>query len=225
MKQKIIEALKARFSGVNEQILNRIAEKLVKTVTTDEQVQPAVDGVTFQQIIDGEADRRATDATQTAVTNYEKKYGLKDGQKAQAGGGAEPDDPTKKHNTGATGGELTLEAITAAISAANKPLLDRIASIETGKVSETRKQKLDAIIGKLPEQLRKPYSRIPLTDMTDEDFETFLTETTTETEGVIADLTAKGSVLRPPAGGGSTKTNNKEATKEELDAVISKLQI
>jgi len=219
MKTKIIDALKARFSGVNEQILNRIADKLAKTVTTEAEVQPAVDGVTFQQIIDGEADRRATEATQTAVVNYEKKHGLKDGQKVEAGGG-EP--PLKKEKQEASG-ELTLEAITAAISAANKPLIDRIAAIETGKVTETRKQKLDTIIEKLPDALRKPFSRISLTGMTDDEFDTFLTETKADAEVVISDLAAKGSVIQPPKGGGGSQT--KEATKEELDAVVKKISI
>ena len=53
MKQKILEALKTRFIGVDEKVLNRVAEKLAKTVTTEEGVQPAVDATTFQQIIDG----------------------------------------------------------------------------------------------------------------------------------------------------------------------------
>jgi hypothetical protein len=91
MKQQIQDALKTRFEGIDEKILNRIAEKTAKTVTTEDGVQPAVDGVTFQQIIDGESDRRATEATQKAVTNYEKKHGLKDGQKIETGGGAKED--------------------------------------------------------------------------------------------------------------------------------------
>jgi hypothetical protein len=224
MKQKIFDALKAKFTGVSDNVLNRIAEKLAKTVTTEDGVQPAVDGVTFQQVIDGEADRRVTEATQTAVTNYEKKHGLKDGQKAQEGGltdGEDPDKNKQKPTTGANG-ELTLEAITAAINTANKPLLDRIAAIETGKVSETRKQKLDTIIGKLPENLRKPYGRINLTEMSEDDFNSFLTETTTEVESVAGDISVKGSVLQPPklGGGGISK---KEPTKEETEEVLKGL--
>ena len=44
MKQKLFDALKAKFPGVNANVLNRIAEKLAKTVTTDEQVTTAVQG-------------------------------------------------------------------------------------------------------------------------------------------------------------------------------------
>ena len=217
MKQKILEALKTKFNGVDEKVLNRIAEKLAKTVTTEEGVQPAVDATTFQQIIDGEADRRATEATQSAVTNYEKKHGLKDGQKVDAGD-APKDEPIKPITEAS--GERTLEAIPATINAANKPLLDRIAAIETGKVSETRKQKLDAIIGKLPDNLRKPYGRIDLTAMKGEDFDTFLTETTQEVEAVLNDNETRGAVLQLPGG---NKFSKKEPTKEETDEVLKGL--
>ena len=87
MRQQILEALKAKFSGVSEKILGRIADKLAKTVTTAEQVATAVEGVTFQQVLDSYGDSRATEAQQTAVHNYETKYGLKDGQKIENGGG------------------------------------------------------------------------------------------------------------------------------------------
>jgi hypothetical protein len=39
MKAKILEVLKAKFGEVSELILNRIANKPAKTVTTDEGVQ------------------------------------------------------------------------------------------------------------------------------------------------------------------------------------------
>ena len=83
MRKAILDALKAKFQGVSESILNRIADKLCKTVTTAEQVQTAVDGVTIQQVIESYADSRATEASQTAVHTYEQKYGLKDGAKVE----------------------------------------------------------------------------------------------------------------------------------------------
>ena len=60
MKKQILEALKAKFQGVSEAILNRIADKLAKTVTTAEQVATAVEGVTIQQVIESYGDSRAT---------------------------------------------------------------------------------------------------------------------------------------------------------------------
>lgn len=85
MKNKILAALKAKFVGVSEPILNRIATKMAKTVTTDEEVTSSVEGVTLQFVMDSNADFRANEASESAVSTYEKKHGLKDGLKADGG--------------------------------------------------------------------------------------------------------------------------------------------
>ena len=69
MKQLILNALKTKYQGVSESILDRIAEKLAKTVTSADQVQTAVDGVTFQQVLESYGDSRATQAQQTVQQN------------------------------------------------------------------------------------------------------------------------------------------------------------
>ena len=51
MRKEILDALKAKFTGVSDAILGRIADKLAKTATTAEQVATAVEGVTFQQAV------------------------------------------------------------------------------------------------------------------------------------------------------------------------------
>ena len=84
-KEQLLEALKAKFEGVDASILNRVAGKLAKTVTSEEQVATAVEGVTFQQVLESYGDSRATEATQTAVSNYEKRHGLKDGKQVNNG--------------------------------------------------------------------------------------------------------------------------------------------
>lgn len=44
MRKEILDALKAKFTGVSDAILGRIADKLAKTATTAEQVATAVEG-------------------------------------------------------------------------------------------------------------------------------------------------------------------------------------
>lgn len=90
MKKEILDLLKTKFVGVSEITLNRMAEKAAKTVTTEELVTSYIDGITFQTVIDSEADYRATKASQTSVENYEKKYNIKEG-KAISQGQDEPD--------------------------------------------------------------------------------------------------------------------------------------
>lgn len=219
MKQRILDALKVKFVGVSDTILSRIADKLAKTVTTDDGVQPAVDGVTFQQVIDAEADRRATEATQTAVSNYEKKHSLKEGKPVDGGGQAGNTEPDKdKDKEGANG---DTPAWAKALIESNKALGDKLAALEGEKVATSRKQKLDVVIEKLPENFKKPYSHIPLKDMTDDEFNTFITETTTEVEGLVSEFSTKGAVMKIPAGGGGG--GKKEPTKEEAAKVLEGL--
>ena len=173
MKKELLEALKAKFVGVSDKILDRIAEKLAKTVTTTEGVASAVEGVTFQQILDSYGDSRATEATQTAISNYEKKYGLKDGKVKEGEG-----DETKKKDPKKEDDDETPAYVKELIEA-NKKLNERLGKIETERTSTARKQKLSKILEKLPESLRKGYERMAL-DGTDEEFATKLTEIETE---------------------------------------------
>ena len=71
MKDRMLAALKAKFSGVSADILDRIAVMLAKTVTTEEQVATAVEGVTEEliNVIEGYGDSRATGAQKTATTS------------------------------------------------------------------------------------------------------------------------------------------------------------
>ena len=219
MFQLILNALKAKFQGVSDAVLSRIANKLAKTVTSQEQVATSVEGVTLQQVIDSYADHRATEAQQTAVQNYESKYGLKDGEKVtpvtvqQQGG-----QPTGGQPTQPTAGATETPEWAKQLIEQNKALTDRIAKIEGQRTTDSRKQQLSTIIAKLPEQLRKPYERITLDSLSDEQFNTLVTEITTEVEGIANDINSKGAVFgRPTANSGGNQGN--ELTKEQQDAI------
>ena len=199
MKQKIFEALKAKFTGINANVLNRIAEKLAKTVTTDEQVTTAVAGVTQEliEVIESYGDSRATEATQTATQNYEAKYGLKDGKPI--------------NNGGAAGGQQLIES--------NKTLSERLNKMDGDRTTATRKQQLSAVYKKLPENLRKPYERISVDALSDEEFTTLVGEVTTEVDGLVADINSKGAVFgRPAAHNGGGKG---DALTKEQEAAIA----
>lgn len=223
MKQKILEALKAKFPGVNANVLNRIADKLAKTVTTDEQVTTAIAGVTkeFIEIIESYGDSRATEAQQTAVQTYETKYGLKDGQKIDNGGGSQG---------GQQGGTQTVQTQSAGVEQApawaqaliesNKTITERLNKMDGDRTTATRKQQLSTIIEKLPENLRKAYERIPVDGLTDEQFNTLVGEITTEVDGIVNDTRAKGAVFgRPAAQNGGSSSQGNELTKEQIEAI------
>lgn len=221
MKRKILDALKAKFEGVSEAILNRIAEKLAKTVTKEEDVATTVEGVTFQQVLDSYGDSRATEAQQTAVRNYEQKYNLKDGKVIEGG----------DHANGKEQPELgdDAPAWAKALAAQNQRLEEKLNKYESERTTSSRRKELNAIIEKLPENLRKPYERMAIDALSDEEFATLKTDVESEVTSISNDLQARGAVFGQPtksvgkqnAGGG----NSKEATDAEADAVVGKMNI
>lgn len=217
MKKEILEALTTKFPGVSVSILDRIATKLAETVTTAEQVKTAVEGVTIQQVIESYGDSRATEASNTArknaVKDYESRYGLKDGVKTTTTttGGEQPTGGSATNPT--TGG-------TDETPAWARTLIERINRMETAKTTETRTQQLNAVIGKLPEPMRKAYERLPLDKYSAEEFNTLIADITTEVEGIADDTAAQGAVFGKPSA--STGAQNKTELTEAQKAAISR---
>lgn len=225
MRQQILDALKAKFVGVSEKILGRIADKLAKTVTTQEQVATAVEGVTFQQVLESYGDSRATEAQQTAVANYEAKHGLKDGKVVKP----ETNEEGKNNNSG-NGEEIPAWA--QALIESNKSLTEQVKSMQGEKLTANRREQLSKIISSLPPAVRKAYERTPVDTLTDEEFETLKGEITAEAADIAKETTAKGVVFGRPTVQGGTKTQQttsndggKEATDDEAKAVVDKLGI
>lgn len=222
MKQQILTALKAKFVGVSDAILDRVATKLAQTVTTAEQVQTAVDGVTFQQVLESYGDSRATQATQTAVHNYETKYGLKDGVKVTPPEKQPPVvPPVTPPVTPPAGGAETVPAWAQALIDSNNSLKNELAQMKTARTTETRKQQISTLIEKLPENLRKAYSRTPVDGLTDEQFTALVGEITTEVGDIQSSIQQKGAVFGKPAAqnGGN---QGAELTKEQVAAITQR---
>ncbi|MBE6177395.1 MAG: hypothetical protein E7149_02675 [Rikenellaceae bacterium] len=197
MKAQALDALKAKFEGVSEAILSRIADKIAKTAKTKEEITTAVEGVTFQQVLESYGDSRATEAQQTAVTNYEKKHGLKDGKKVEDGGGKPNPTPTGGQGGNGGGGNDDLAAqIAAAIAAEMKPLKDELAAIKGEKTANSRKAALNKVLEGAPE---KDFARMTFND--DEDFNAWIGEITPDVEAITSDFNAKGGVVGRPKGG------------------------
>ncbi|MGN0206609.1 MAG: hypothetical protein ACI4BC_05145 [Muribaculaceae bacterium] len=170
--------------------------------------------MTIQQVIESYGDSRATEASNTArenaVKDYENRYGLKDGVKTTnttAGGEQPTGSSATNHNPG--GEEVPAWAQT---------LMADIAELKTSKTTDTRKQQLNAVISKLPENLRKPYERLPLEKYSEEEFNSMMGEITTEVEGIANDTAAKGAVFGKPSAstGSTTSTELTEAQKAAI---------
>lgn len=155
MKQKLLEALKTKFVGVDAQILDRIATKKAEGQTDESQITSIVDGVSFQDVLQSYGDSRAGDASKTAVTNYEKKHNLKEGKTIET---PQPtptptpqSEPPKPDDTPAWAKALIDQ---------NKSLTEKIASIENKSTLEQRTAAIQAKAKEygIPESQAKRYS-------------------------------------------------------------------
>lgn len=153
MKQKLFEALKTKFIGVDAQILDRIATKKAEGQTDESQIPAIIEGVSFQDVLTSYGDFRAGDASKTAVTNYEKKHNLKEGktiETPQPTPTPQPE-PPKPDDTPAWAKALIEQ---------NKSLTEKIASIENKSTLEQRTAAIQAKAKEygIPESQAKRYS-------------------------------------------------------------------
>lgn len=236
MKKKILEKLKTKFMGVSDTILDRIAANLAKTVTDEEGIEEAVDAVSFQQVLESYGDSRATQAQQTAVTNYERKYGLKDGKPKD-----NTDEPKQKPEPNSTdtktpkrgeGSDKDSGAEPPAwaqeLIASNKQLAQQVATLQAEKVGTTRKAKLTEVLAKAPEKIRKRYDRDfeRLNFKDDDDFNAWIEEITPEIDEIAKEVNSNGAVVKTPKGGSPAKPEGKvspavEARIKEREAAAT----
>lgn len=242
MRKKIISALATRFEGVDAKILGRIADSLIaaKTLETDEDINSAVEEVTFADILKSYGDARATDASKTAVSNYEKKHGLKDGKRVEqtddddddVDDDDDHDDTTKSRKTNRkTRQDDSIAEMLAALKEELKGELqkanDSIAELRAGKVKEDRRKKLNDRIKDLKESQRKAYTRLPLESYSDEDFDTLLDEIEGEVADIVkenkaADASSFSPIFGIPGSGDKDGADGKPSDAE-IDAIVNKL--
>lgn len=240
MRKKIISALATRFEGVDAKILGRIADNLMaaKTLETDEDINSAVEEVTFADILKSYGDARATDASKTAVSNYEKRHGLKNGKPV-----VQTDDDDDDDDDDALGGDTkkvretnhsktkqndSIAEMLAALKEELKGELqkanDSIAELRAGKVKEDRRKKLNDRIKDLKESQRKAYTRLPLESYSDEDFDKLLDEIDGEVAEIVKEnRAADASSFSPIFGSAGDPDATDKPSDAEIDAIVNKL--
>ena len=153
IQEQILAGLQTKFSGVDTATLTRIATKKAEGVTDASQVNSIVEGIGFTDVVTNYGDFRANSAVTSAVTNYEKKHGLKDGKPIENPNPQPNPNPAPKPDDMAT-------IIANAVSAAVKPLSDKLTQFETEKVQATRQEQVLAKAKEygIPESQAKRYS-------------------------------------------------------------------
>ena len=133
--EQILAGLQQKFTGVDTAILTRIATKKAEGVTDETKVNSIVEGIGFSDMLNSYGDFRAGDASKTAVTNYEKRHNLKDGKPV------ETTTTTTQQQTTEQQPDMA-KIIADAVSAAVKPLSDKITQFETEKSQATRQEQI-----------------------------------------------------------------------------------
>lgn len=78
--EQILAKLRTKFPGADDATLQRIASKKSDGVTDEGKVDSIVEGISLVDVMNNYGDYRADGAQKTAVANYEKKHGIKDGK-------------------------------------------------------------------------------------------------------------------------------------------------
>ena len=209
----ILDALRKKFEGVDEKVLNRIARTAAKTVKTEEEATQFVEDYTIQQVIDSYTDSRVNEASENAVKNYEKKFGLKDGKKAD--GDDDTDDPDAKNDPdkGGKGDKKDdaqdgkgddVPAYVKAILEGQKAINERLDKIETGKTTDARKAKLNELLKDAPDKIKNRYEKAfgRMTFKDDDDFEDWLdNDVTPDVEDAGKQQTQSQAGVSGPKGG------------------------
>jgi hypothetical protein len=132
--EQILVGLQQKFAGVDTATLTRIATKKAEGVTDETKVTSIVEGISFQDVMQNYGDFRAGQAQTSAVSNYEKKHGLKDGKPIEIPKPEplKPNDPPKPQETDIA------KMIADGIAAGIKPFADELASFKAERAHEVR---------------------------------------------------------------------------------------
>lgn len=156
--EQILAGLQTKFPGVDTATLTRIATKKAEGVTDDTKVNSIVEGISFSDVLNNYGDFRAGQAQVSAVSNYEKKHGLKDGKPAVESV-TEPPEPDEKPDIA----KLIADGITAAM----KPFSDKIAQYEAREAQAQRNAQISSVAKKyeIPDFMLKDRSIPENTDL------------------------------------------------------------
>lgn len=185
MNKIILEALTAKFEGVNAEILTRVADKLATKATTEEEAKALAEGVSFQDLLDRYGDYRAQQASSKQPKPAPQEPKPNDPKPA-------PQEPKPNNEPSDVLPEWA------------KELKAELESYKAQEANAKRLGKLKDILKELPESLRGRYERdfSRLTFKDDEDFTKWMEELTPDVSSILEDYKKMGGGPTNPKGGG-----------------------
>lgn len=211
MKQKIFDALKTKFVGVSDEVLDRIATKGAKTITTDDEVATFVDGVTIQNVIESYADFRVNGA----ISTYEKKHNIKDGKPIEPQPKPKEGEGDQKPKEGENIPEWAQM-----LMKQNEQLQERLNGYEQTNTAKVRKGKLAEILkdasDSVKNRITKEFDRITFKD--EEDFTSWLDDTKKDVEEFANQIKSSKAQITPPKSGGKETGAVNPLVQAKIDA-------
>lgn len=193
IQELILAGLQQKFAGADTATLTRIAAKKAEGITDETQVQSIVEGISFQDVLQSYGDFRAGNATKTAVLNYEKQHGIKDGKPVVVEQTPPPIPPKEEVPSWA---QSLIES--------NKALSEKLASYEAKSAAQLRQ---DNILAKakeygIPENL---VSMLKISD--DADLDAYMKDA----KQTFANMGFQG--VNPPPAADSEEKNSEDIAK------------
>lgn len=147
--EQILAGLQQKYSGVDTATLTRIATKKAEGVTDETKVTSIVEGISFQDVMQNYGDFRAGQAQTSAVSNYEKKHGLKDGKPIET--------PEEKQDEKKDEKKDEVPSWAQALIDSNKSLSEKLTAYEAEKAQAQRNSQISAVAKKygIPEFMLK----------------------------------------------------------------------
>lgn len=189
IQEQILAGLQTKFSGVDAATLTRIATKKAEGVTDASQVNSIVEGISFTDVVNNYGDFRANSAVTSAVTNYEKKHGIKDGKPIET--------TTTTATTQTQEKKEDVPAWAQSLIDSNKTLSEKLAGYEQKEAQNIRGAQIQA----KAKEYGIPETLLPMLKIADDaDLDTYFKDAkqTFTNEGL------KGVI--PPDTGGEVKT-------------------
>lgn len=223
MKEKLLALLIAAFSGARKDVLSHLASALALQVTTEEEAKALVEKLTKEQVESFSKDLRASVDKEISDSNKTFEQTLKNKCDFVEKGKTDP-----KPNQQNTGNNDDIATIVAnAVAEAVKPFKEQLDKYEKGGIEKTRLQILEQKLSTCKDetfktQTLKDFARMNFSS--DEDFNEYLSakETDIATANQSISNNRLSSHSRPFV---SRKDDEAQATKEELDNVMSRMPI
>ncbi len=139
--EKILAGLQTKFVGADVATLTRIATKKAEGVTDETRVDSIVEGISLSDVMNNYGDFRAGQAQVSAVSNYEKKHGLKDGKPIE-----ESEETRKKEEEDKKKDEVPSWA--QALIDSNKTLSEKLSTYEAREAQAQRNAQIASVAKK-----------------------------------------------------------------------------